>query len=127
MLAQHQRPVFLNLLQIRLPLPSIASIMHRISGVAMVLAIPFLALLLHYSLAGAETFAYLLNLLQTSLVVKAGLFLAFWTLLYHLFAGVRFLLIDIEIGVEKSAARLSSAIVIALAPAAALLLTGAVL
>ncbi len=127
MSVKHQRPVFLNLFQIRLPLPGIASIMHRISGVAMVLAIPFLALLLHYSLAGADTFAYLLHLLQTSMAVKALLFFAFWALLYHLFAGIRFLLIDIEVGVEKSSARLSSIAVMALAPLSALLLTGAVL
>ncbi|HBH35219.1 MAG TPA: succinate dehydrogenase, cytochrome b556 subunit, partial [Gammaproteobacteria bacterium] len=67
MSVQHRRPVFLNLSQIRLPLPGIASIMHRISGVAMVLAIPFLALLLHYSLAGEDTFSSLLMLFHTSL------------------------------------------------------------
>ena len=127
MSVKHQRPVFLNLFQIRLPLPGIASIMHRISGVVMVLAIPFLALLLHYSLAGADTFAYLLHLLQTSMAAKALLFFAFWALLYHLFAGIRFLLIDVEIGVDKTAARLSSVVAIALAPVAALLLTGAIL
>jgi len=127
MSVQHRRPVFLNLSQIRLPLPGIASIMHRISGVAMVLAIPFLALLLHYSLAGEDTFSSLLMLFHTSLAVKAALFLAFWALLYHLFAGVRFLLIDVEIGVNKRAARLSSIVVIAMAPLSALVLTGAVL
>ena len=124
---QIQRPVFLNLLQIRLPLPGIASIMHRISGVAMLVAIPFLAWLLHYSLADADSYSRLTNLLQQSLPLKLLLVLLLWALCHHLLAGIRYLLIDIEIGCDRLAARLTSLLVIAAAPLLALLLAGALL
>ena len=123
----NQRPVFLNLLQIRLPWPGIASIMHRISGVVMVLAIPFLAWLLHYSLEDADSYAMLTSMLQQSLLVKLLLVLLLWALFHHLLAGMRYLLIDIEIGCDRLAARLSSLLVIAAAPLLALLLGGALL
>ena len=36
------RPKYLNLLQIRMPLPAIVSIMHRVSGAALFLALPLM-------------------------------------------------------------------------------------
>ena len=123
----NQRPVFLNLLQIRLPWPGIASIMHRVSGALMVLAIPLLAWLLHYSLADADSYARVTDLLQQSLSIKLLLALLLWALCHHLLAGIRYLLIDVEIGCDRRAARLSSQLVIASAPLLALLLTGVLL
>ncbi len=38
--------------------------------------------------------------------------LLLWSLAHHFFAGIRFLLIDAEIGVEKSQARLGSWLVL---------------
>src|SRR5690349_19241661 len=45
------RPKYLNLVKIRLPLPGIKSIMHRVSGAALFLLIPFLLYVLQMSLA----------------------------------------------------------------------------
>ncbi|MEJ2620711.1 MAG: succinate dehydrogenase, cytochrome b556 subunit, partial [Candidatus Thiodiazotropha sp.] len=42
MLDTKPRPVFLNLLKIRLPIAGIMSIIHRATGVVMVLSIPLL-------------------------------------------------------------------------------------
>ncbi|MCU7958894.1 MAG: succinate dehydrogenase, cytochrome b556 subunit [gamma proteobacterium symbiont of Bathyaustriella thionipta] len=50
------------------------------------------------------------------------LFLLLWVLLHHLFSGVRFLLIDIDQGVDKQSARLSAWLVLLLAPCSSLLL-----
>lgn len=120
-----KRPVYLNLLQIRLPLPGMVSIGHRISGVLLVFAIPFAAHLLVLSLAGAEGFAQAAALLAPWWI-QAGLLLLGWGLLHHLFAGIRYLLIDMDFGVDLPTARLSAwAVAIGAPVATALLALGA--
>ncbi|MDR2030827.1 MAG: succinate dehydrogenase, cytochrome b556 subunit, partial [Azoarcus sp.] len=37
-----QRPKYLNVVRIRLPLPGIVSILHRVSGAGLFLLLPFL-------------------------------------------------------------------------------------
>ena len=51
------RPKYLNLVQIRLPLPGVVSIMHRVSGAVLFLALPFLLWWLQKSLTSGRTFA----------------------------------------------------------------------
>lgn len=51
------RPVFLDLRKIRLPLNAVVSILHRITGVFLILSIPVLLWLLDRSLASPEGFA----------------------------------------------------------------------
>ncbi|PKO54691.1 MAG: succinate dehydrogenase, cytochrome b556 subunit, partial [Betaproteobacteria bacterium HGW-Betaproteobacteria-19] len=51
-----QRPKHLALHEIRLPLPGIVSILHRVSGVGLFLMLPFLLYLLDLSLGSAESF-----------------------------------------------------------------------
>ena len=116
---QPQRPKYLNLIQIRLPIPGIVSIAHRISGVLMFAAIPFFAYLLHIAVQGEAGFQQARALLD-HIVVKAALLALLWSLAHHLFAGVRYLLIDIDVGVAKPAARASAVAVMALGLAAAL-------
>jgi succinate dehydrogenase / fumarate reductase cytochrome b subunit len=48
------RPRFLNLWQIRLPITGVVSILHRLSGIFLVLLFPFLLYLLQLSLRSAE-------------------------------------------------------------------------
>ena len=52
-----KRPKNLDLPTIRLPLPGILSIIHRISGAAMFLLLPFLLWLFQGSLTSPESFA----------------------------------------------------------------------
>ena len=59
--------------------------------------------------------------------VNLILFLFFWALLHHLFAGIRYLLIDIDLGVDKPLFRNTAWAVLIAAPVAALLLTGVIL
>lgn len=99
-----KRPKYLNLIQIQLPIPGIVSIAHRISGVLMFLAIPFTAYLLQLSIQDGQGFQQV-SLLLDNIFVKLVLILLIWSLLHHLFAGIRYLLIDIDIGVEKTLAR----------------------
>jgi succinate dehydrogenase / fumarate reductase cytochrome b subunit len=101
---QSNRPVFLDLWRIKLPATGIVSILHRISGVLMVLAIPAAAILLHLALSGPEGFQAAAGFLGNGLVRLALLVLA-WSLLHHLFAGLRYLLLDLGIGLDRAVAR----------------------
>ena len=105
-----KRPKYLNLIRIRLPIPGIVSFAHRVSGVLMFLAVPFLIYLLHVSASGESGFIHTQQLLHSPLIKLLLLMLA-WSIYHHLFAGIRYLLIDMDIGVEKSAARASATIV----------------
>lgn len=93
----YSRPKNLNLLTIRFPLPAIASICHRLSGVALFLLIPFLLWVLDFSLtlSGFETIqSWIIN----SGFMKLIIWLIFIPFCFHLVAGIRHLLMDIHIG-----------------------------
>jgi succinate dehydrogenase / fumarate reductase cytochrome b subunit len=120
------RPVFLNLFKIRLPMAGIMSIIHRATGVLMVLAIPLIIYLLDLSLSGPEGFAQVKGIFA-GVFVKMVLFLFLWGLMHHLLAGIRYLLIDIDVGVEKPLFRQTAWVVTLIAPVLALLLLGGLL
>ena len=107
-----QRPKFLNLAEIKLPLPGFASILHRISGIGLFLMLPLLIWLLQLSLGSAESFETLKGVAGHPLV-KLILLGLLWAFLHHFCMGIRILLIDIQIGVEKQAARASAKAVLA--------------
>ena len=98
------RPKYLNLLKIRLPITGVASINHRISGLLLFLAIPFSLYLLQLSLKNKNGFDEVLSCLSSP-VIKLALVLLTWSFVHHLFAGLRFLLIDQNIGISLPAAR----------------------
>ena len=98
------RPVNLNLLKIRQPVTAIASIGHRISGVLLFLSIPLVIYLLDRSLSGPQGFADVVALFDHALIKLLALLLA-WSAAHHFFAGIRFLLLDVEIGVDLATAR----------------------
>jgi succinate dehydrogenase / fumarate reductase cytochrome b subunit len=106
-----QRPVYLNLIKIRLPLPGIVSFAHRITGVILFLSLPFAVYLLDLSVESEQSFAEVQQILKQPLMLFVQILLL-WSLAHHFFAGIRFLLIDAEIGVEKSQARLGSWLVL---------------
>ena len=104
------RPVFMNLLQIRMPVVAVLSVAHRISGVMMCMLIPFLIYALDLSLRNEQGYAQVLEILRHPFV-KFMAVLVVWALSHHMLAGIRFLLIDADIGVERSSARRSAWII----------------
>jgi succinate dehydrogenase / fumarate reductase cytochrome b subunit len=106
-----KRPKHLALNQIKLPLPGVVSILHRISGVLLFLALPLLLLMLQYSLRSIETYTQLLDILAHPLFKLVLLGLA-WAFLHHFFAGLRYLAIDMDYGVKLAQARASSKMVL---------------
>ncbi len=117
-----RRPVFLDLTKIRLPVAGLMSIGHRISGVVMVLGIPALIYLLDKSTSSPEGFAAVRET-ATGLPFKVLLFLALWALMHHFLAGIRYLLLDVDVGVDKPVYQQTAIAVLAAAPLLALLLT----
>lgn len=105
------RPKHLNLVKIRLPVTGVVSIIHRATGILMILCIPFCAFLLQQSLQSEAAFNATVALLD-QLPVRIFLALGLFSVAHHLFAGIRFLLFDIDIGVEKDSARRAAWIVV---------------
>ncbi len=117
---------YLSLIKIRLPIPGIVSFAHRVSGVLMFLAIPFLAYLLDQSVSSPETYQQVIGLLD-HVLVKLALVIIGWSICHHLYAGIRYLLIDADIGVDLPAARLSAKLVMAAALLSTLVIIGVLL
>jgi succinate dehydrogenase / fumarate reductase cytochrome b subunit len=104
------RPKNLNLFTIRFPLPAIVSILHRISGVILFLAVPLLILALDLSLTWGG-FDLLRGWLST-IYFKFFLWLFFIPFCFHLVAGIRHLLMDVHVGTTLKGGRLGSKITI---------------
>jgi len=110
--ALSRRPVYLDLLRIRLPLPGIISFLHRISGALLfVVGIPLLLAGVGMTLASPESFAELRNAVSHPLAKLTLLGLA-WAYIHHFCAGIRFLLLDMHKGIDLPGARRSSVVVL---------------
>ena len=107
-----KRPKHLDLPKIRLPLPGFVSILHRVSGAALFLSTPFLLYLLQLSLDSPESFESFKAVVGHPLV-KLVLLGLVWALLHHLCAGIRFLALDLHMGVALRPARSSAVAVLA--------------
>jgi succinate dehydrogenase / fumarate reductase, cytochrome b subunit len=110
------KPVYRNislaqLIQYRLPWAGKVSILHRISGAALFLLLPFILYLFDQSLASELSFMQFQAFTDHFLVKLICLGLI-WSFLHHFCAGIRYLLLDLEIGVEKIAANKSAIIVL---------------
>jgi succinate dehydrogenase / fumarate reductase cytochrome b subunit len=109
-----------DLLQYRLPIPGVVSILHRVSGLLLFLLLPLLLWLFDLSLSSDRSFDRLVAVCSGTVARLVLLALA-WALFHHLCAGVRYLLLDVHIGTDKPAARRSAWIVFAVSlPLAAL-------
>jgi succinate dehydrogenase cytochrome b subunit len=107
-----KRPKHLALHLIKLPLPGIVSILHRVSGLLLFVALPFLLLMLQYSVASIETYTQLMDILANPLL-KLLLLGLLWAFMHHFCAGLRYLAIDAHLVRDLAQARNSSKIVMA--------------
>jgi succinate dehydrogenase / fumarate reductase cytochrome b subunit len=114
--AKKVRPKYLSLrailFEIRLPLAALVSILHRVSGALLVF--PFAAWLLYLldlSLRSPEGFRQTASYLALPLV-KLGMLVFLWAFCHHLCAGIRFLVLDLNAGIELVPARRSAAAVL---------------
>lgn len=101
------RPKHLALHKIQLPLPGFVSILHRVSGAVLFLALPLLLLLFDQSLRSIETYTNLTECLAHP-VLKLALLGLMWAFLHHFCAGLRYLAIDLHLLPTLALARSSS-------------------
>lgn len=121
-----KRPKYLNLVQIRLPLAGFASILHRVSGIGLFLLLPVLIWIFDLSLASTESFGRFMVIVGHPLV-KLILLGLMWAFLHHLCMGIRILLLDVHVGIDKVAARRSALVVMVVSLALTALLGGKLL
>jgi len=112
MTMKKRRPKYLNLAEIRLPLPGFVSILHRVSGAVLFLMLPFLLYLFSSSLGSPESFAAYKQVVANPLV-KLILLGLLWAYLHHFCAGIRYLFLDLDKGVDLIPARRSAGAVLA--------------
>jgi succinate dehydrogenase / fumarate reductase, cytochrome b subunit len=105
------RPKYLSLtallFEIRLPLAGWVSILHRVSGLLLFLAVVWLLFMLDRSLTSEAGFQAVRRYLGLPLV-KLSLLVLIWAYCHHFCAGIRFLFLDLDKGVDKATARLTS-------------------
>jgi succinate dehydrogenase / fumarate reductase, cytochrome b subunit len=109
------RPKYLSLsallFEIRLPLPGWVSILHRVSGLLLFLAVLWLLFMLDRSLASEAGFESVRRYAGLPLV-KLSLLVLIWAYCHHFCAGIRFLFLDLDKGVDLARARLTSVAVL---------------
>ncbi|BCD91767.1 succinate dehydrogenase, cytochrome b556 subunit [Francisella halioticida] len=95
------------------PVTAISSILHRISGVILIIAIPLVIVGMNYSLAGPSGYED-----TVSVLTKSWVSIFFWLFLsaitYHVYAGIRHMIMDIGFGESMGVAKFTSLTVIVL-------------
>lgn len=92
-----KRPVNLSIPSIHFPVTAIVSILHRISGLLLILAFGAFLYLLHFSLASPEDFEKVVAALRRP-SCQLGIWVLLSALAYHSCAGIRHLIMDVGIG-----------------------------
>lgn len=127
------RPVYRNIhvtqiVSYRLPPAGIVSILHRISGLAMFLLLPFVVWMLDASLGSEISFESFTNVFVAGAaglpgwLVKLVALGLIWSYLHHFIAGVRHLWMDATHSVSKAQGHSSAIVTLVLSIALTLLL-----
>ena len=106
-----------------MPITGLLSITHRISGARFYLSLPLWLWLWQHSLRDAQGYAQVQHWL-TAWPLRLLLALLSWWLLHHLLAGLRILLLDMDIGVGLHQARLTATVLMWLSLLLLLMLLG---
>ena len=110
-LQKNKRPKNLDLLHIRLPVGGVVSILHRVTGILLVLVLPFGFLFFQRSLQSPEGFAHITTLVA-SLPARMLLFCVAVALAHHFLAGIRHLLLDLDLGISRDGGRFGAWLVL---------------
>ncbi len=114
--ASKPRPQFRNigitdLMAYRLPMAGKVSILHRVSGALLFLCLPGLIALFAMSFSSEAGFNAMSTVVGFPLV-KLILLVLVWGYLHHFCAGIRYLVLDMHIGVDKESAAKSASLVL---------------
>ncbi|OED41936.1 succinate dehydrogenase, cytochrome b556 subunit [Endozoicomonas sp. (ex Bugula neritina AB1)] len=106
-----KRPVNLDITTIKLPLPAYTSILHRVSGVLLFIGFGVLLYGLEMSLDSEASFNALKDTMISPLV-KFPVWIVLSALIYHFVAGVKHLLMDVDIGDGKASGKTGAVLTI---------------
>ena len=112
----NQRPVYIDLRKIKLPMSAFSSITHRLSGMYIFfISLPLFIYLLFVSTKNKTSFDLIYISLQSISVFSVFVFISFSILWYHILTGVRHLVMDFfHIGETLKGAYYSSIFVLVL-------------
>ena len=102
-----------DLMQYRFPVMAIASIFHRVTGVLLLIYLPFVLYYLHMSLLGSSGF-FLAKMTLARPCEKIFLWLFLSSVIYHLLSGLKHIVMDFVYWESLRAAKISSWIIILL-------------
>lgn len=125
-MSETTRPQFRNIhvtdiVRYRMPLSAITSILHRISGGLIFLLLPFVLYLFEKSLASVDAYDEFHGFVS-HWCVKSVLVLLIWAYLHHFCAGIRHLIMDTHISLDKISARRTAATVLVVSVTLAVLI-----
>jgi len=103
------RPVYINLMEIRLPVSALISITHRLSGIYnFFITLPLALYLLYFSTKSYNDFIFIQDTLRSPNLISTFVTFSFLVYVFHILSGIRHLLQDIHIGESLSASRKSA-------------------
>ena len=90
-----QRPVYLDLTKIRLPMSAFSSITHRLSGMyVFFITLPVMLYMIDHSTSSKANFENLLITLDAISFKSIFIYLSFLIFWYHILTGIRHLIMD---------------------------------
>ena len=95
------------------PIGAFVSFGHRVSGALLTLLLPYALYLLEKSLTSETSFAHFQGI-ASHWFVKLIILVLVWAYLHHFCAGIRHLLIDLHIGVNKQGIGRTATVVLAI-------------
>jgi len=108
----HKRPVNINLFKIQLPLSALLSITHRISGILIFFVVlPVTIIALSFMYESQESYDNFINFYSTNLFIKLIFISLVLIFQYHIFTGIRHLMIDFHLLTESLSSSFRSAVI----------------
>jgi succinate dehydrogenase / fumarate reductase cytochrome b subunit len=106
-----KRPTNINLLKIQLPLSALLSITHRISGMLIFfLVLPGSAIALSFMYDNQDSYNNFINYYSSNLTIKLTFITLVLIFQYHIFTGIRHMLMDFHFLEESLSTSFRSAI-----------------
>jgi|TARA_A100001015_G_scaffold2631_1_gene3519 succinate dehydrogenase / fumarate reductase cytochrome b subunit len=111
-LMTQNRPVNINLLKIKLPLSAFLSITHRVSGILIFfLVLPLSVMVFSELTHSQDSFDNFMHSYNSNLGIKLGCIGLMLIFQYHIFTGIRHMLMDFHILNESLSSSFKSAVV----------------
>lgn len=108
----NKRPVNINLLKIKLPLTALLSITHRVSGIIIFfLVLPVSVYALMELSHSQSSYNSITQLFDTNIVFKSFILMLILVFKYHIFTGVRHMLMDFHLISESLASSQRSSVI----------------